>query len=465
MPNELLPHEVAELIPKMSDDEYQSLKADIAKHGQREPLVVHEGKILDGRHRYRACMELGLEPRTESWDARGSAVTFVISQNLHRRHLTASQRAAVAVQATTMYEAERNARVRQRRGAVTAGRASGAARRDRPKVEEIVPPRSRRLQARDEVATEFGANPRYIQDAKTLRDAAPQLLDQVVRGERTLPQAKQELRREQKRAELKAKAERVQETTATDPSWEVRHGDCIQILPTIKDPARLIFADPPYNIGIDYGEGQAADRLSDEDYMAWAESWLTACRDRLTPDGALWVLIGDEYAAEYAVILKRLGLTIRSWIKWFEAFGVNCSRNFNRCSRHLFYCVRDPNQFVFHEDAVIRPSDRQTKYRDKRAAGGGKLWDNVWGIEPAIPRLTGTCKERIPDFPTQLPLALLEPIVQCASEPGDLVIDPFNGSGTTGAAAIRHGRCYIGIEKSTKFAELARLRLKGVSRD
>ena len=455
MADALLPHEAAGLIPAMSDDEYQSLKADIAEHGQREPLVVHENQILDGRHRYQACMELGLEPRTKSWDGRGSAVTFVISQNLHRRHLTASQRAAVAVQAATMYEAERKAKSRQR---LKPERLQGS-------VEEIVPQVNRGPQARDEVATQFGINSRYIQDAKAIRDAAPQLLDQVVRGERTLPQAKQELRREQKRAELKAKAGRVKETTTTDPSWEIRHGDCIGILPTLTKPARLIFADPPYNIGIDYGEGQAADRLSDEAYLAWAEGWLTACRDQLAPDGSLWVLIGDEYAAEYAVLLKSLGLTIRSWIKWFEAFGVNCSRNFNRCSRHLFYCVRDPKRFVFHEDAIRRPSDRQMKYGDKRAAAGGKLWDNVWGIEPAIPRLTGTCNERIPDFPTQLPLALLEPIVQCASEPGDLIVDPFNGSGTTGAAAIRHGRCYLGIEKSTKFAELARLRLKGVASD
>jgi site-specific DNA-methyltransferase (adenine-specific) len=110
-----------------------------------------------------------------------------------------------------------------------------------------------------------------------------------------------------------------------------------------------------------------------------------------------------------------------------------------------------------------RPSDRQTKYADKRADPAGKLWDNVWGINPPIPRLTGTCDERIPEFPTQLPLALLEPIVLCASEPGDLIVDPFSGSGTTGAAAIRHGRRYIGIEQSAKFADLARMRLKGVS--
>ena len=289
------------------------------------------------------------------------------------------------------------------------------------------------------------------------------MLDQVVRGERTLPQAKQQLRREQKRVELKAKAEQAKVASTDSPSWKIYHGDCVPILPTLTEPARLIFADPPYNIGIDYGDGQAADKLSDEQYMTWVETWLTACRDHLTPDGSLWVLIGDEYAAEYGVLLKRLGLTIRSWIKWFESFGVNCSRNFNRCSRHLFYCLRNPQQFVFHEDAVTRPSDRQTKYADKRAALTGKLWDNVWGIEPAIPRLTGTCNERIPDFPTQLPLALLEPIIQCASDPGDLVLDPFSGSGTTGVAAIRHQRRYLGIEKSATFADLARLRLQGIA--
>jgi hypothetical protein len=53
----------------------------------------------------------------------------------------------------------------------------------------------------------------------------------------------------------------------------------------------------------------------------------------------MWILISDKYAAEYAITLKQLGLTICSWIIWFESFGVNCSRGFNRCSRHLFYCV------------------------------------------------------------------------------------------------------------------------------
>ena len=260
--------------------------------------------------------------------------------------------------------------------------------------------------------------------------------------EGTAKAAQRELRRRRKLAQLEAEAADNQPQSSAH--WEIRHGDCLGILPTLPEKARLVFADPPYNIGVDYGDGKAADRHDDAQYLAWVESWLAACRDILTADGSLWVLIGDEYAAEYAVAIKRLGLRIRSWIKWFESFGVNCSERFNRCSRHLFYCVRDPRRFVFHKQAVTRPSDRQTKYADKRAAPGGKLWDNVWGIQPPIPRLTGTCRERLPEFPNQLPLALLRPIVGCATDPGDLVVDPFNGSGTTGAAAIEYGRRYLG---------------------
>jgi site-specific DNA-methyltransferase (adenine-specific) len=108
---------------------------------------------------------------------------------------------------------------------------------------------------------------------------------------------------------------------------------------------------------------------------------------------------------------------------------------------------------------VNRPSDRQTKYGDSRADPAGKCWDDVWGITPPIPRLVDNHHERIPDFPTQLPLDLLRPIVSAHSDPGDLVLDPFSGSGTTGCACIELGRRFVGIELSEKFADLSRKRL------
>ena len=244
------------------------------------------------------------------------------------------------------------------------------------------------------------------------------------------------------------------------PKFSLLNVDVLDGLESVRDehgPARLIFTDPPYNIGVDYGEGESKDRLPDDEYMAWVSDWVRLCCDCLTDDGSLWVMIGDEYAADYYTTLKFHGLTIRSWVKWYETFGVNCSNTFNRTSRHIFYAVKDAKSFVFNPEPVTRPSDRQAKYGDSRAAEGGKLWDDVW----QIPRLTGTCLERIPDFPTQLPLALVEPIVLCASMPGDLVVDPFNGSGTTGVAAVRNGRKYVGIEKSEVFADIATERLNG----
>jgi DNA modification methylase len=298
----------------------------------------------------------------------------------------------------------------------------------------------------------------------TVKEKKPELYEQVKAGKVTVTAARTELKREEKREEIKHKAETA--PAKNQPEWkivrgEVGKGDNCPLLDVECDSVRLVFADPPYNIGFDYGEGHD-DRQADLAYLSWCETWINQCADLLTHDGSMWVLINDEYAAEYALLLKRAGLTIRNWLIWYETFGVNCSDKFNRTKRHLFYCVRDSAQFVFHADAVNRPSDRQAKYNDPRANPAGKNLDDVW---MDIPRLVGTAAERIPDFPTQLPLALLRRVIGCATDVGDLVLDPFNGSGTTGAAALAMGRRYIGFERSNQFAEFARQRLQGVQRD
>jgi ParB-like nuclease family protein len=95
-------HPVAALFPQMTAEEYESLKADIAAHGQQHPIVFHDGMILDGRTRLRACEELGIEPQMRQWEPKdcGSPVAYVASMNLHRRHLTASQRGYIAAELT-----------------------------------------------------------------------------------------------------------------------------------------------------------------------------------------------------------------------------------------------------------------------------------------------------------------------------------------------------------------------------
>ncbi len=284
------------------------------------------------------------------------------------------------------------------------------------------------------------------------------------------------------RKEKKMKTLRALDNTTDDPSdargWEIIHGHCVTVMghprwwtppyeakqaPAVAN-VRLIFADPPYNQSVNYGN-HYDDDLDPEEFREKAGDWLDCFYRALAKDGSLWLLISHEWAWALCSDAIDRGFHLHQWITWYESFGVNCTGKFNRCSRALLWLVKDPKHFVFNSEAVTRPSDRQEKYNDIRANPDGKLWDDVWGINPSIPRLTGTCKERLPDFPTQLPLALLRPIISCASEPKDLILDPFSGSGTTGHACIELGRRFIGIELSPEFVELSRLRLKGVRGD
>jgi site-specific DNA-methyltransferase (adenine-specific) len=245
----------------------------------------------------------------------------------------------------------------------------------------------------------------------------------------------------------------MSETQTKD--WSVLTGDCLEILPTLKPgSARLAFADPPFNIGVDYGQGEKADRRPPGDYLAWCRLWMTAAANLLTPDGSLWVLIDPRWAGRFQCLLEDLGLHYRETIIWVETFGVYCESRFGKDHRALFRFTRDRKRQVFHPDRV--QSARQTRYNDRRANPRGRVPSNVWTIS----RICGTFRERIGGFPTQLPLELLRRIVRTASDPGDLVLDPFSGSGTTGVACLELGRRYLGIELNGAYAEASRRRLE-----
>lgn len=232
-------------------------------------------------------------------------------------------------------------------------------------------------------------------------------------------------------------------------------GDCLDILPTLPAGcASLLFADPPFNIGYKYD--QYDDRRPKADYLAWAGKWLAAAVRLLAPTGAFVLAIGDEYAAEYKVRLDALGLTLRNWIIWHYTFGPHQKRKFGRDHAHILYFVRDPKRFTFNADAVRIESERQ-RTGDKRANPAGRVPGDVW----SFPRLPGNARERT-GHPCQMPETVLERIIKATTNVGELVVDPFAGSGTTLAVAKRLGRRWCGVELSEEYASAARQRVSAM---
>lgn len=241
-------------------------------------------------------------------------------------------------------------------------------------------------------------------------------------------------------------------------SQTIINGDCITVLPPLAQKFNLIFADSPYNIGIDYGDGKKADLLSEDDFVDWSCQWLEKAYSKLTDNGSMWVLINDEYVSYLELHLRNiLGMKRRNWIILYESFGVQASKKFARTKRHLLYFVRDEKNFIFNPDEVRVPSARLMKYNDDRANPKGKVDEDVWSMT----RLCGTFKERIPGFPTQLPLDLLRRIIKVASNEGDWILDPFSGSATSGVACKELKRNFVGVEKNPEYYKKSLNRLKG----
>ena len=257
------------------------------------------------------------------------------------------------------------------------------------------------------------------------------------------------------------------------PLNTIHRTDCIEGLREL--PAGCVhlgFADPPFNIGYEYDVYE--DERQADDYLDWCRKWLTEVCRVLRDDGTFWLAIGDEFAAELKVMMQReLGLTCRSWVVWYYTFGVNCKNKFSRSHAHLFHMVKDPRNFVFNVDSIRVPSARQLVYGDRRANPRGRLPDDTWILRPQdlpegfqaeddtwyFPRVAGTFHERAGWHGSQMPEKLLGRIIRACSHEGDVVLDPFGGSGTTLVAAKKLHRQFVGFELSEQYAERIQQRL------
>jgi len=247
-------------------------------------------------------------------------------------------------------------------------------------------------------------------------------------------------------------------------------GDALKELKKLPDAlAQTVIADPPY-FNVLEDEAWDTQWKTPEAYLAWCESWVGESLRVLRPDG-LCFIFGQLGKREHTFIHLMSRLTqqhqFHDLIIWDRAVGYNERRDSFTPQYEMILVLRNGEGTKFNKDAVRLPYSAKTiadylrdpRYKDMKARKAhlkqGKYATNIL----RVPSLKGLHKEKV-GHPSQKPLRLINKLVACSTDDGDVVLDPFLGSGTTAIAAETQGRRWIGIERSAEYVKMTRQRLK-----
>ena len=249
----------------------------------------------------------------------------------------------------------------------------------------------------------------------------------------------------------------------------IYHGDCRAILNEQIDSEsiNLVFADPPYNLsggglkwkgnktgGDWYMVNESWDKMTDSDYFIFTKDWIAGCNKVLVANGSIYISCTYHNIAEIMIVLKKLNFKINNIITWQKtnAMPNMTKRVFTHSSEFVIWAVKGKNWiFNYEEIKKINP--------DRQKDNSLKQMRDVW----PMPLVQG--KERIRGednralHPTQKPEEMLKRIIVASSNKGDIVLDPFMGSGTTAIAAQQLKRKWIGIEREEKYIKAAYKRM------
>ena len=240
------------------------------------------------------------------------------------------------------------------------------------------------------------------------------------------------------------------------PTHQILVGDSLRLLDKIpNESCRLVVTDPPYNMGKDFGNNK--DKWeSIHEYTEWCKLWITKVKDKLTDDGSLFIMGHPRYSA-YLIPWLDERLFYVNQIIYYYSDGMPEKKNFEKRYEVIMYYRKNEHDFVFNVDDVRVPLKRY----DKMSNPLGKNPNDVWEIN----RVRWNSKERVSlengkiAHLAQKPVRLLRRIVLATTNEGDMVLDPFLGTGTTLCASKELSRKGVGIELNPEYAEIARKRL------
>jgi len=432
-------HPAADLFPMMDAEALAALADDIREHGQREPVVLFHGAVLDGRNRLRACELAGVEPLTCVRDDIASPTTFVLSLNLHRRHLETAQRATLAIKVVASYavEAAERARVGNAKGGSAERKSSTES-----VLDSIAPKQDSDARALTQAAKAVGAGREATERMAAVYRVAPEVFAAVESGAiKTVIDAKRiaampEAQRaevlvrvaageEPRRATLDIKAAEIRSRISAQSSGDpceprIHHGDGLEWMRSLPDSsADVLVTDPLYSSDV-------------EDIAAYARAWLPLAWSKVKPTGRGYVFIGSypHEIAAYLAVCAEHHIPVEQLLIWSytNTMGPRPKMRYFLNYQTVLYIV-GPDAAPLDCELLTELCAAREEYHPARSA------------------------ERV--YQWQKPTEIVESYIRHSTRAGDLVIDPFAGSGTTMVCAAKLGRRSIGCEISSDVVAIA----------
>jgi site-specific DNA-methyltransferase (adenine-specific) len=445
------------------------------------PVVLFEGQVLDGRSRLAACKIAGVKPRFVEWDGRGSATEWVLSQNLFRRHLTSSQRAAVAFQMLPLLETEAKERQKLSRGRGRSGKKC--------------PTFSTNGKASQVAARITKTNENYVKAIKAIHADAPDLIEAIRSGLLKVPEAtavaqlpKPKRKKVMRKLEVAGPNKKIKQLireveldslkaigrndgmSPCTGKLEIWCGDCLSLMPkNLADKSiSVVVTSPPFNLGVKYNNYK--DDRPFGKYLEWLEAVFVEIKRVLQNDGSFFLNIGSSrmqpWNAMKVAEVAGKHFVLQNEITWVKAITVNGQSlgHFtpimgNRFLNHNFepvYHFTKTGKVTLDRLSIGVPYEyecnrlRNSSTRNVRCAG------DVW----FIPHKTVHEKKDKGFHPAVFPTELAARCIILAGVRKEMVVlDPFAGIGSSLCACQKLGVRGIGIEMDAAYCRQARARL------
>ncbi len=211
-----------------------------------------------------------------------------------------------------------------------------------------------------------------------------------------------------------------------------------------------IIYNPPYNLNKNYGKIQ--DNLEFEEYLQFSREWLTEAKRILKKNGTIYIFMGMKYISYiYSILEQELGMHFNSWITWYYTQGIGKTKGFSPRHDDILMFTKDKKDFTFNLDEIRIPQKYYRSVNNMRGANPGNVWEFSH---------MHYCNKNRQQHPTQKPEGLYERMILASSNPGDIVLDQFLGSGTCMRVCQQTNRSCIGIDINPDYIHMTNNRLR-----